>query len=293
MVTNRACGLKTHRAKDLLYWATGKLKKFNVETPRLDAEVLLAYAMQKDRVQLYLDLEKVTEGKIRSYYKILIGQRSARIPVSYITGHKEFMSLEFAVNENVLIPRPETEILVETVCKHGKAKSQILEIGTGSGAIAVSLAKYNPDWCILATDLSMEALLVAQENARYHGVTDRVSFLQGDLLSVFSSSNKFDWVVSNPPYIPANDLVSLPIEIRKYEPTLALDGGADGLDVIKRIIIEAPTVLKSGGQLAIEMGHEQSGDVQKIADETKIYSNYSIVKDYSGIPRIFHCTQHE
>ena len=210
------------------------------------------------------------------------------MPVSYLTGHKEFMSLDFIVNENVLIPRPETEVLVETVCRLGEPGSRVLELGAGSGAIAVSLAKYNPDWYVLATDLSMEALIVAQENARYHGVTDRVYFLQGDLLNAFSSRSKFDWVVSNPPYIPARDLAGLPAGIRRYEPILALDGGLDGLDVIRRIIAEAHRVLKPGGRLAIEIGYGQSEDVQEIASKTERYSGCSIVRDYSGISRVFH-----
>jgi len=334
MAMNETCDLKIHRAKDLIQWAVEKLRRCNVETPRLDAEVLLAHALKKNRLQLYLDSGEVVDEESESYYRTLIEKRSDLMPISYLTGHKEFMSLDFMVNEDVLIPRPETEILVETVCRLGKARSRVLELGTGSGAITVSLAKYNTDWRIVATDLSMEALLVARENACYHGVIDRVSFLQGDLLGGMAKSKEqrakgkgqearkrveptrrvapttfprshapslaplpyapgaFDWVVSNPPYIPTRDLAHLPAGIRKYEPILALDGGADGLDVIRRIIAEAYMVLKLGGRLAIEIGYGQSEDVQKIADETGRYSDYSIVKDYSGILRIFHCRCH-
>lgn len=275
--------------RDLFQWAVEELRRHNIEAPRLDAEVLLAHAVEKDRLRLYLDFEKTADERSESYYKILISKRSAHAPVSYLTGHKEFMSLDFMVNENVLIPRPETEILVETVCGLGRAGSRVLELGTGSGAMAVSLAKYNPDWRILATDLSMEALLVARENAHRHEVIDRVSFLQGNLFNALSSHNDFDWVVSNPPYIPARDLAHLPAGIRKYEPMLALDGGADGLSVIRRIIAKAYTVLKQGGRLAIEIGHEQSEAIRRIADKIGKYSDYSIVKDYSGIPRVFCC----
>lgn len=326
MTMSNSCGLKGHRAKDLLQWAVSfLLRKCKAETPRLDAEVLLAHAMRKDRLQLYLDLEVAVDEESESYYRSLIGKRSACTPVSYLTGRKEFMSLDFMVNEDVLIPRPETEVLVETVCRLGKPGSRILELGTGSGAIAVSLAKYNPDWHIVATDLSFEALLVARENARCHRVIDRICFLQGDLSGGIAKSKErkvrrrgsegasthlhasssphilrntlshpytpgpFDWVVSNPPYIPTGDLARLPAGIRKYEPVLALDGGADGLDVIRRIIAEAYTVLKPAGRLALEIGYGQSKHVQKIADETGRYSNYFIVKDYSGIARVFHC----
>jgi release factor glutamine methyltransferase len=281
--------LKARRAKDLLQWSIEELRGRNVETSRLDAEVLLAHALKRDRLQLYLTLEEEVDEESELYYRTLIRKRSDFTPVSYLTGHKEFMSLDFVVNESVLIPRPETEVLVETVCRLGKAGSYVLELGTGSGAIAVSLANCNPDWRVLATDVSMEALLIAKENARRYELIDRVSFLQADLLSALSSHGEFDWVVSNPPYIPVRNLASLPIGIRKYEPMLALDGGADGLDVIRRIIEGAHTVLKPGGRLAIEIGYGQSEDVQKIADRTGRYSDCSIVEDYSGIPRVLHC----
>lgn len=275
--------------KDLLQWGVEKLKIANDPTPRLDAEVLLAHAVKKDRLCLYLDLQEAMDAEIESYYKALIGKRSECMPVSYITGHKEFMSLDFVVNEHVLIPRPETEILVETVCKFGNPKNRVLELGTGGGAIAVSLAKYNPDWSIIATDLSIEALLVARENARLHEVTDRISFLQADLFNAFSLRNDFDWVVSNPPYIPAKDLAELPIGVRKYEPVLALDGGTDGLDVIRSIFCEAYNYLKLDGQMAIEIGYNQGVKAQDIASKTGRYSDYSIINDYSGTPRVFYC----
>ena len=309
------------RLKDLLQWAAETLGKHNDETPRLDAEVLLSHATKRDRLQLYLDLNETADSKSESYYRTLIEKRSAHMPVSYLTGHKEFMSLDFVVNQSVLIPRPETEILVETVSKLGKAGSRVLELGTGSGAIAVSLARYNNDWRIVATDVSMEALLIARKNACFHGVMERVSFLQADLFSAFPKRSEeererkeeggeskeveereaqcstssvlcsFDWVVSNPPYIPTRDLADLSIGIRDYEPMLALDGGSDGLDVIRRIIAEGYILLKLGGRLAMEIGYGQSEDIQKIVDETGKYSDYSLVKDYSGIPRIFHCAR--
>ena len=282
------CDLKAQRVRDLLQWAVEELKEHNIQTPRLDAEVLLAYAMNKDRLQLYLSFQDIVDKESESHYRALIAERAEQKPVSYLVGRKEFMSLDFIVNESVMIPRPETEVLVETVCGLGTPESEVLELGTGSGAIAVSLARYNPEWHIVATDLSMKALLIARENARLHRVTDRVSFLQADLLSALSSRSKFDWLVSNPPYIPAQDLAYLPAGIRKYEPMLALDGGVDGLDVIRRIVANAHTVLKPGGRIALEIGYGQSEKVQEIADETGKYSDFSVIKDYSGIPRVFH-----
>lgn len=290
IIMNNLCGSKAQCVKDLLQWATERLKQRGSETPRLDAEILLAHAMKIDRLQLYLAFEDDVDKDGELYYRSMIEERLAYRPVSYLIGNKEFMSLDFIVNENCLIPRPETETLVETVCRLGKAGSRVLELGTGSGAIAISFAKYNPDWYVVATDLSMEAILVAQENARLHDVIDRISFLQGDLFIAFSRHSEFDWVVSNPPYIPTRDLADLPAGIRQYEPIVALDGGTDGLSVIRRIIAEAYTVLKPGGQLAMEIGYGQSDEVQNLAYETGKYSDFSIIEDYSGIPRVFCCS---
>jgi release factor glutamine methyltransferase len=290
LIMNNLCGSKAQCVKDLLQWATEKLKERNFETPRLDAEVLLAHAMKIDRLQLYLAFEDGVDKDSELYFKSMIAERLAYKPVSYLIGNKEFMSLDLIVNESVLIPRPETEILVETVCRQGKAGSRVLELGTGSGAIAVSLARCNSDWHIVATDLSMEAILVARENARFHDVIERISFVQGDLFSAFSRHSEFDWVVSNPPYIPTRDLADLSPGIRQYEPILALDGGIDGLSVIRRIISEAHTVLKPDGQLAIEIGYGLSDEVENLAYETGKYSEFSIIEDYSGVPRVFCCS---
>lgn len=279
---------RASRVKDLLKWGVAELRKHGIDTSRLDAEVLLAHGMRRERLQLYLSLEDAPDEKLEPCYRALIGKRSAHTPVSYITGHKEFMSLDFMVNESVLIPRPETEILVETVGKLGKAGDRVLELGTGSGAIAVSLAKYNPELHIVATDISIEALRVARENARCHEVANRILFLQSDLFGAFQLRETFDWVVSNPPYISEDDLTHLPAGIRNYEPTLALDGGVDGLDVVRRIIEEAHTLLKSGGILAMEIGYKQSENIQKIADNTGKYSDCSIIEDYAGIPRVLY-----
>ncbi len=288
--------------KDLLDWGIQSLKNVGIETARLDAEVLLAHVLRKERGQLYIDMQEPVGEEGESRYRSFIGKRIAHTPVTYLTGHKEFMSLDFIVNESVLIPRPDTEVLVETVCKIGKPGSRVLELGTGSGAIAVSLAKYREDWRILATDLSMDALLAAKENARLNGVIDRVFFVQMDLFDALCTMNRatpctincattglFDWVVSNPPYVPSEEISGLPYEISMYEPRLALDGGKDGLDVIRKILLDAYKVLKPDGNLAIEIGFGQGESVRVIADEVGRYSNCSIIKDYSGIPRVFYC----
>lgn len=273
----------------ILTWATKTLKDEGIENPQLDAEVILAHLLKRERISLYLNLRKPLEKALELKYKSLIEERLKHKPISYIIGHKEFMSLDFKVNQNVLIPRPETEILVETICKVGISGSMVLELGTGSGAIAVSLAKYNQDWQIVATDISFQALLVASENARVHSVSKRVRFIQTNLFDGLSKSKLYDWVVSNPPYIPTSDLDTLPDDIRNYEPIIALDGGRDGLDIIKKILIHSPEVLKADGYLAIEIGCGQSN---KIIDFAKALGNYSdcfTVNDYSGIPRVFCC----
>lgn len=274
---------------DLLRWAIEQLRKSGVETPQLDAEVLLAYVLKRDRLRLYVEPEINIDRVQELRYRELISKRLERMPVAYITGHKEFMSLDFKVDQSVLIPRPETEILVEVVCKQGKAVSRVLEIGTGSGAIAVSLAKYNPEWRILAIDISMSAIRIAHENACRHEVAKRISFAQTNLFDAISFHGKFDWIVSNPPYIPTADLAKLSDEIRKYEPIIALDGGADGLTVIRHIIEDAHEFLKPDGQLAIEIGYGQSEMVRGIADEMGQYSDCSMIDDYRGIPRVFCC----
>lgn len=273
----------------ILAWAIKTLTDGGIENPQLDAEVLLAYALKKDRVYLYLDSQKQLEKSIVLNYKRLIGERLKHKPISYITGYKEFMSLDFIVNESVLIPRPETEILVETVRKLGNPGSMILELGTGSGAIAVSLAKYNQDWKVVATDISFQALLVASENARLHNVSERVRFIQTNLFDGLSRHKLYDCVVSNPPYVPTGDLDSLSDDIRKYEPIIALDGGKDGLDVIKQILIQSPDVLKIGGYVAMEIGYSQSGRIIDFASALGMYSDCFTVNDYSGIPRVFCC----
>lgn len=273
----------------ILTWGIKTLKDGGIENPQLDAEVLLAYVLKKDRVYLYLDSQKQLEKRLELNYKSLIKERLNHKPISYITGHKEFMSLDFIVNESVLIPRPETEVLVETVCKMGDSASIVLELGTGSGAIAVSIAKYNQDWKVVATDISFQALLVASENAKVHNVSKRVSFIHTNLFDGLSKRKLFDWVVSNPPYVPAGDLDSLSDDIKKYEPRMALDGGKDGLDIIKQILIQSPDVLKIGGYIALEIGYGQSSKIIDFASALGMYSDYFTVNDYSGIPRVFCC----
>ncbi len=281
-----------YNVKKALFWATELLKNAGIETPQLDAEVLLAYVLNVDRTSLYLNQEIILDVKTGNRFKLLIEKRLAHIPISYLTGHKEFMSIDFKVDENVLIPRPETEILVEYVVKSDVSDSKILEIGTGSGAIAVSIAKYKRNSFILATDISIDALKLARENAVVNDVDKQIVFVYTDLFDAISTDYKFNWIVSNPPYIPTDEIDRLSKEI-KYEPKMALDGGKDGLEIIKEIINNAHNFLASNGRLAIEIGYGQSESVLNIAKEVNRYSDYSFINDYAEIPRIFCCSKHK
>lgn len=280
-----------NNVKKALSWAIEFLKNAGIETAQLDAEVLLGYILKVDRTSLYLNQEMVLDIEKINRFESLIGKRLEHIPISYLTGHKEFMSLDFKVNESVLIPRPETEILTEYVIKSDINHNKILEIGTGSGAIAISIAKYKKDCFIVATDLSFNALMLARENAIINEVDEQILFVQTDLFDAISMDYKFNWIVSNPPYIPTDDIKKLSKEVT-YEPIIALDGGDDGLDIIREIIFNAYKFLAANGKLAIEIGYRQSEAVLNIAKETGKYFDYLFINDYSGIPRVFCCSKY-
>lgn len=274
--------------RDLLKWGVDSLYKAGIETAHLDAEVLMAHLIDVDRIHLYAYPKQVLDDETRIRYEELIRQRALRKPVAYITGHVEFMSLDFYVNNNVLIPRPETELIVELLNEFGDGFSKVLDVGTGSGVIAISLAKYNPGWKVLATDISMEAIDIAQENANRHGVCQRVRFVQMDLFNGLKRCKFFDWIVSNPPYIPTGQLNKLPPDVINYEPIIAIDGGPDGLNVIRKLIDEAHYYLNDEGRLVIEIGYGQVDAIKEILEDTEAYGQYRFIDDLSGIPRILY-----
>lgn len=272
---------------DLINWTTEYFKKRNIPTANLDAGLLLGHVLGKERMQLYLDFDKVVPEEHLSQYRELVKKRAEYAPVAYLTNQREFMALKFYVNEDALIPRPETERLVETILEMQSGDCIILEVGTGSGAIAVSLAKNRPNWQIFATDISEEALQVAEENAHRHEVSDQITFLHGDLFEPLAGrTEKFDWIVSNPPYIPAARIPTLTPDIKDYEPRIAIDGGADGLDIIRRLIADAPSFLTTAGKLAFEMDDTHSETVRKLIDEKTEYADYEVIKDYADIDRV-------
>lgn len=273
--------------KEILERTIGHFDKLGIANPRLDAEVLLAEMLGIQRIQLYVRFDQpLTKAEVDRYRERVI-LRSKRVPVQYIIGQQEFMSLPFSVKKDVLIPRPETEHLVETVLTFVKESAmdspQIVDVGTGSGAIAVSLAYYLSTAEVLAVDLSAEALAVAKENAEKNQVQDRVRFLKGSFLSpIITAGLTPDVVVSNPPYIPSAELKGLQPEVQ-MEPKLALDGGKDGLDAYRQITLQAK-ILRSGGLLAFEVGSGQAEQVA-VMMETQ-FKDISIIPDLAGIGRV-------
>ncbi|MDP2943001.1 MAG: peptide chain release factor N(5)-glutamine methyltransferase [Candidatus Omnitrophota bacterium] len=257
-------------------------------------EQLACWAFDCDRTQLYLGDYEADEEKMKAFHEAL-DSYARGVPAQYITGETEFMGLEFQVNPSVLIPRPETEVLVERVLqlmgKEGFASPYVLDLGTGSGAIAVSLTKHNPLCKIVASDISEEVLEVAKANAALNGVTDSIHFILSDLFSGIDENERFDLIISNPPYIPADHYDALPLEV-KSEPRLALDGGEKGLEFYRKIIPESAKRLKESGYLVMEMGFGQSETIKKLADSTGSFVETEIVKDHNGINRVFFARKH-
>lgn len=278
--------MKIWRVMELINWTADYFKKHGIDSARLDAELLLGHILNKSRLDLYMDFEQVVAKECLAQYRELIKKRVGRMPVAYLINNKEFMSLSFYVDESVLIPRPETEVLVESVLKLQSNGGKVLDLGTGSGAIVVTLAKQRTDWKFFATDISPEAIAVARENAQRHEVAERITFLQGDLFNPFDESMKFDCIVSNPPYIPSGEIPALMPEVRDYEPRIALDGGVTGLDFIERLVDEAPKFLTAEGQLVFEFGYNQGDSVRNLIQSNPQYTDNEIIKDYSGIERV-------
>jgi len=274
----------------LLHWTTDYFKRNKVSEPRPSAEVLLAHLLSKDRLFLYLNYDRPMTVEELAAFRTLVKRRLAGEPNQYITGMQEFWSLPFRVNPDVLIPRPETEVLLETVLEFlgsPDPEVRVLDLGTGSGAIAVALARELGAVSIVATDSSLAALRLAQENARLNQIDSKIHFVCADMFSAFSTvSPKFSVVATNPPYVSHAEFSNLSPEIREFEPRYALDGGPDGLAAIRHIIKEAPTVLSQAGALIIEIGAKQAESVSALVEDSQHYQSYRIIKDYSGLDRV-------
>lgn len=274
---------------ELLEWTTEYFEKHNIPNPRLDAEVLLGHLIEKSRLQLYLHFDMPVYQEHLDVFRVLIKRRIDHTPISYLINHKEFMSLDFYVDERVLIPRPETEFIVETILNTNPEKPQrILEIGTGSGVIATTLAVNEPEWEIIATDISQDALDVAEKNRDAHECTDRISLLHGDLFDPIQKldTSHFNWIVSNPPYVMSCENNDLSPDVKEHEPHIALFAGEDGLSIIRRLISEAPSYLNPSGKLIFEIGDKQGNSVQELINKQPIYDVSQIIKDYAGKDRV-------
>ena len=262
------------------------LKSNKIDSPKIKARLLLQYILDLKREQIIIyDYKELTQEQERDYIKHL-EKLIKGIPLQHITNTQEFMKMNFYVNENVLIPRPDTEVIVEEVLKLGKAKRNpvILDLCTGSGAIAVSIAKYLPNAKIYASDISKKALEVAQINAENNNVADRVKFIRSDLFEKLEGI-KFDIIVSNPPYIKTGVIKALDAEVQK-EPIIALDGGKDGLEFYRRITEDAYSHLKYDSYLCFEIGYDQKEEVIEIIKSAKVYSKTYCKKDLYGNDRI-------
>lgn len=257
-----------------------------IDSPRLTIELMLAHALDKKRLQLYLEFERKLDEPLLAQLREMVQRRGAGEPLQYILGKTEFHGLEFQVDKRVLIPRPETEQLVEHVISSCKDAGtiRILDIGAGSGCIAISLAKALPAAHVTATDRSAQALALARQNATAHGVSERIQFVESDLFSAVGGQ-KFDWIVSNPPYVPVSQANTLAREIRDHEPPEALFAGDDGLAIIRRIIAEAIPFLVSGGRMALEIGAGQSDTVQQLFRDAQ-YQVAKVVKDLQNHERL-------
>jgi len=286
---------KAWKTLDLLKVTTDHFKKKGIESARLDAEVLLAHTLGCKRLDLYVHFDRAVPPEKLSAFREVVRQRSAGRPVKYILGRSEFMSLELAVSEAVLIPRPETETVVEAAVEKLQAMTDrpeplVMDLGTGSGCIAVSIAVEIRNARLIATDLSPEALAVAKANAERHGVAGRIQLLQGDFLDAVAGSGMeglVDLIVSNPPYVSEAELPTLAPEVRLYEPKAALVAGPDGLAAYQKIVPAALGFLRAGGWLVLELGRGQLDAVRAVAEAAGGYEAIASVKDYLKIDRAF------
>jgi len=287
--------------KTLLEVTAAYLKEKKIESPRLCAEILLAHLLKTSRLELYLHFEKPLHEEEIAAYRGMIRRRVNREPVQHITGNQEFWSMDFAVDPRVLIPRPETEVLVEQAVAlygagalPGGAQPRVLDLGTGCGALAVVLAREIPGARVWASDISEDALAVARMNAQRHGVEDRIRFLKADLFGFDRTlRTSFDLILSNPPYVNEKEYRFLPPEVRDFEPKAALNGGEGGLHYILKIIRQAPENLNASGWLILEMDPLQVPEaLDRIAGDAR-YGQWERIKDYSGRERVVKCQRRE
>ena len=279
---------------DTVTWTASYFKDKDVDSPRLTAEILMCHCLAMDRLSLYLEYDRPLNPDELACYRRLIKRRLQREPVAYIVGKKGFWDIEVSVNPRVLIPRPDTETLMETglsVIKELQAVSEqrplkILELGSGSGALIISLARAVPGHMYMAVDVSPAAAATTLGNVRHYDCVPGVFVVAGSWFDCFAAHARFDLIVSNPPYIPTRDIEDLAPEIRQYEPRLALDGGADGLDCVRKILSCAPAHLVPGGVLLLETGFDQGAALKALVEGLPAYENFQSIKDEAGHHRV-------
>jgi release factor glutamine methyltransferase len=273
----------------VLDWTTGHLTRNGSSTPRLDTEILLAQARDCRRIELYTHYDTELTAEQRQVMRDLVKRRAAAEPVAYLVGFREFFGLNFQVTPQTLIPRPDTETLVVEaldLARNLPHPPQVLDLGTGSGCIVVALATQQPSAQLVAVDICNGALEVARRNATVHDVAGRIDFRVGDLFEPLESGRRFDMIVSNPPYVTHAELDELPADVRDHEPLQALDGGDDGLDIVRRIIDAAPNHLAADGTLLCEISPEQAQCVCQLVADNQSYLEPRIANDLAGRPRV-------
>jgi len=282
-----------YRVIDILKLSSDYLQKKGIENPRLNVELLLGHVLKLSRVQLYLNFERPLSLPEVDSFRQFLKRRASHEPIQYILEETEFYSLKLKVNRHTLIPRPETEILVDKVIEHCKQNFdqqktvQILDIGTGSGNIAIALVKNLEPSFITAIDIHNEALLVAKQNAEYHQVSYKINFLQQDIFSkTLDFASIFDVIVSNPPYISKTEFEQLPREVKDYEPYIALNGGVEGIDFYSRLAEIAERLLSPTGFVAVEIGASQAEKVRNIFSQKRLFQSIVVIKDLNGIRRV-------
>lgn len=282
--------------KRILEWTTSHLEKHGSDSPRLDAEILLAHARSCERIELYTRFDEPLSDDERSAMRELVSRRAKREPVAYLVGYREFYSLKFQVSPDVLIPRPDTETLVMEALERGHTIRQprVLDLCTGSGCIAVAFAANHLGASLVASDISPAALAIARENAEQHGVADRIEFREGDMLNALDAAGeKFDLILSNPPYVCDHEAKTLDPDITNYEPHQALFAGEDGLNLIRPLIKEAPNYLNETGILFIEMDPSQIEAATEWARSTTNFKQFGSAKDLTGRARVFRASHQE
>ncbi len=273
---------------DSINLSTEYLKNKGIESPRINAELILAHILKLKRLDLYLSFDRPLKEDEIVLYRQFLKRRSEFEPLQYILGTVNFFGLDFKISPAVLIPRPETELLAEEIINEFKDQEfiKILDIGTGSGNIAITLAKFLPNSIIIATDISVEAIAIAVENAKSNGVSDKIIFAVNDIFSSENlTENNFDVIVSNPPYITSQDFKNLSKELKDYEPKAALTDSSNGLSFYDIISSKCNIYLKKGGKLFFELGYGHSENVQEIMKKNHFIS-ISVKKDYQNIDRI-------